>query len=381
MSQTVGRSSLRPTPPLAPLNGVGELVEAQPGWRRIGQILIDLDYLEQRGLDAALAEQSRRGPHRPIGLLDLLVEQGAITPDQARHALTEQILTQYLPALAASLQRERRLAAEAAATREELDASYSTALRTIAALQEQEQELRHLVTTQADRLSALTARRDKVPPSRGAGRLLRPSGPARLALSAGALLVLGLVVVLAWTVVPTLADRAARPFILVSEPVRTPSPPVSTASPRPAPPATQVPDQVLRATETELALLLMGGRVAHDGSALRLNPALSVIAQRRSEDMATRNYFSHEIPPENTTVLDLLTRAGIPYAEAGEILEFNSEPPAQSAQFALREFFASPDHRRTILNPAYRDIGVGVAQQGIRRYYTALFLVPPAPVD
>jgi hypothetical protein len=75
-------------------------------------------------------------------------------------------------------------------------------------------------------------------------------------------------------------------------------------------------------------------------------------------------------------LLDLLTRAGIHYAHAGEILEFNNEPPLQATQFALREFFTSPEHRRTILNPDYHEIGLGIAQQGDRRYFTALFRDP-----
>ena len=81
------------------------LVENQPGWRRIGQILIDLGYLDAARLDAALAAYRRQSA--PVGLLNCLIERGDISEKQALTALTEQIMVHYLPALATSLQRER----------------------------------------------------------------------------------------------------------------------------------------------------------------------------------------------------------------------------------------------------------------------------------
>lgn len=220
----VGDPGLAPTPPVTTLNELADLVEAQPGWRRIGQILIDLGYLTADRLDAALAEQYRRGPGAPTGLLDLLVARGAITDEQARAALTQQILTQYLPALGASLHRERRLAGAAEAARQELADSYGTALRTIATLNEEVERLSGQVGLQRQRIGELEAelaphrRTDQRAPA--GGRRL----PARVALSIGIPAVILLVVLAAWIVLPILADRYARPFVPLAEPVPTTTP-------------------------------------------------------------------------------------------------------------------------------------------------------------
>ena len=129
------------------------LVENQPGWRRIGQILIDLGYLDAARLDAALAAYRRQSA--PVGLLKCLIERGDISEKQALTALTEQIMVHYLPAMATSLQRERQAAGESERLRQELTDSYRSALQTTAALNEQVQHLSQLLQMQRHRTAEL----------------------------------------------------------------------------------------------------------------------------------------------------------------------------------------------------------------------------------
>lgn len=149
------------------------------------------------------------------------------------------------------------------------------------------------------------------------------------------------------------------------------------------------PAQVLdvQTAERELITLTNIGRTSNGLPSLRPNPSAAQVARRRSEDMADRNYFSHDIPPDGKTFRNLLDEANIAYQLAGENIEFNNASAFESVQFAQREFLNSPIHRAVWLSPQYREIGTGVARQGDRRYYTAIFLDPvpagssrPAPL-
>lgn len=348
-------------PPREQLTQLAALVEALPGWRRVGQVLIDAGFLDQPGLDAALAAQSQRRAVAPIGLLDLLVEQGTLTAEQARQALTEQILTQYLPALGASLQREKLAVAEAEAARRELAESYSIALRTIAGLNAQIWDAAAVEPAPAPD-PGRAARAARVPVARPDRRL-----PLRLIASLGVSVVLGIFLLFTWIKLPALADSLARPFVPLAEPSPAPASPRPTLA-RPAEALTT------RQAERELILLLNGGRLAAGVPALKPDPSLVAIARGRSEDMATRRYFSHAIPPTGQTFLDLLEAAAFPYEQAGENIEFNNADEESTVSLAAREFFDSPEHRRLALSPDYQVVGVGVARGEEARYYTALFV-------
>lgn len=87
--------------------------------------------------------------------------------------------------------------------------------------------------------------------------------------------------------------------------------------------------------------------------------ALAAVARAHSEDMFKRGYFSH-YSPEGKDVGDRLNAAGISYTYAGENLAL--APNIQSAHDGLMN---SPGHRRNILDPAFRKIGIGAVNGGV----------------
>src|SRR5439155_1435046 len=97
-------------------------------------------------------------------------------------------------------------------------------------------------------------------------------------------------------------------------------------------------------------------------------------AHWRSNDMASRNYFSHTTP-EGKLSLDLLRGRGISYTLAGEILDKNNYPDADAVPVAISNFMESPTHRAIMLDGRYTQLGVGYAVGGDgMRYFTAVFV-------
>lgn len=103
------------------------LVESLPDWRRIGEVLLDLGLVTATQVNQALAAQraAQQADGPAPGLLDILLEQGVITPAQAKDALNHQIVRYYLPALGRAL-------GEAEQTRDELADTYRRSLTSLA---------------------------------------------------------------------------------------------------------------------------------------------------------------------------------------------------------------------------------------------------------
>ena len=102
---------------------------------------------------------------------------------------------------------------------------------------------------------------------------------------------------------------------------------------------------------------------------------LDALAAERSADMAARGYFSHTTP-EGVDVFALMRERGIGYAAAAENLAWNThgEDGAVAVAVALQGFLNSPPHRANLLNPEFRQLGVGVASDGDETYFTLLFV-------
>lgn len=124
----------------------------------------------------------------------------------------------------------------------------------------------------------------------------------------------------------------------------------------------------------QLAALLNRARQEAGLAPLQYDATLSQIAQLRSDDMAKRNYFSHT-SPEGTTVFDMLGQWGVPWSYAGETIQRNNYPLAETAAEAARSLLASPAHRAVILDARFTRFGVAekVSADGIH-YYTVIFV-------
>ena len=103
-------------------------------------------------------------------------------------------------------------------------------------------------------------------------------------------------------------------------------------------------------------------RRAHGLRPLRASRKLSRAAARHARDMVRRNYFGH-VTFGGRTVVDRVGRTG--YARrfaAGENI-FYGLPPRPSPAQVVDAWMASPGHRHQILNPAWREVGIGTVMR------------------
>lgn len=118
-------------------------------------------------------------------------------------------------------------------------------------------------------------------------------------------------------------------------------------------------------------------RLEHEASALTLDSTLSKAAQAKANDMAARDYWSHETP-ENEDPWSFITESGYQYQAAGENLAYGFN----SADAVLNAWMHSPDHRANVLSNAYTQVGFGVAQssnfqgEGPETIIVAFYAVP-----
>lgn len=90
--------------------------------------------------------------------------------------------------------------------------------------------------------------------------------------------------------------------------------------------------------------------------ALSVNGQLSQAAQTKANDMATRNYWSHNTP-DGTPPWTFISNAGYSYNKAGENLACGFD---ESSDVVL-EWYNSPSHRDNLLHPDYTEVGFGIA--------------------
>jgi uncharacterized protein YkwD len=105
-------------------------------------------------------------------------------------------------------------------------------------------------------------------------------------------------------------------------------------------------------------------RTAHGEASLRWNNRLVTAAQNHTESMAFDGYFEH-VGPDGETPLSRMRRAGYIYSddigfEVGENIGWGSlwlgTPNA-----IVAAWMASPGHRANILDPHFRETGIGVS--------------------
>lgn len=101
--------------------------------------------------------------------------------------------------------------------------------------------------------------------------------------------------------------------------------------------------------------------------------ALDKLARSRSEDMAVRNYFSHDTP-DGTNLFDMLRQLGIPYRSAGENIAMNTAGSLQTATVAFDGWMNSSGHKANILRTTFGKLGVGVYRSNSgKTYLTQVF--------
>jgi hypothetical protein len=97
-------------------------------------------------------------------------------------------------------------------------------------------------------------------------------------------------------------------------------------------------------------------RAQNGVASLQINSKLTAAAQAKAEDMAARNYWSHNTPEGNPPWI-FVTNQGYSYQKLGENLAagFNNE------QATVDGWMGSPPHRANMLDSAFVEVGFGWA--------------------
>lgn len=120
--------------------------------------------------------------------------------------------------------------------------------------------------------------------------------------------------------------------------------------------------------EKQMLALINGERIKNGFEPLVWDEPLAKIGRDHSRDMFERGYFSH-YSPEGRDVGDRLGRAGIEYSYAGENLAL-----APSTMRAHTGLMNSLGHKRNILDPAFKKIGIGTIDGGVYgKMFTQVF--------
>ncbi|MFJ8815147.1 CAP domain-containing protein [Amycolatopsis thermoflava] len=150
-----------------------------------------------------------------------------------------------------------------------------------------------------------------------------------------------------------------------------PPPPVTTTTTPPPPPKPTTSTTTRRTTTTtkstpradtslagQVLALVNAERTAAGCGPLSTDSRLATAAQKHSDDMSARGYFSHTTP-EGVSFADRIKAAGYPSPGAENIAKGST-----TAEQTMEMWMNSDGHRRNILNCSYTKLGVGVAKSG-----------------
>lgn len=105
---------------------------------------------------------------------------------------------------------------------------------------------------------------------------------------------------------------------------------------------------------------------------LQLNEKLDDTAESHSQDMAVNHYFSHD-SLDGSSASDRAKNEGYNYSTFGENIAAGQATPEDVVQAWMN----SPGHRANILNPNFKDIGIGyyylANDSGYHSYWTEDF--------
>jgi uncharacterized YkwD family protein/spore coat assembly protein SafA len=100
---------------------------------------------------------------------------------------------------------------------------------------------------------------------------------------------------------------------------------------------------------------------------LQMDWELQRVARTKSQDMASKGYFSHQSPTYGSP-FDMMKQFGISYRSAGENIAQGQRNP----QEVMNAWMNSSGHRANILKADFTHIGVGYESNG--NYWTQMFV-------
>ena len=110
--------------------------------------------------------------------------------------------------------------------------------------------------------------------------------------------------------------------------------------------------------EYYMLTLINKERQANGLNPLSMNSALSSASRLHSQDMINRGFFNH-INPDGLTPSDRAKNAGYNFIILAENICGN--PSIDAGHLSL---MGSPSHRSNILNPSYKEVGIGIVDGG-----------------
>lgn len=155
--------------------------------------------------------------------------------------------------------------------------------------------------------------------------------------------------------------------VVTPPPLRT-TPPTSTKPPSVSEPQALSRSEVVRFTNRE--------RKNNNLAALSENIKLNTAAERKLQDMFTRQYFAHK-SPQGYSVDHWVDGVGYEYVTVGENLALGD---FVSSQALVEAWMGSPGHRANILNSRYQDIGVAVKKgqfEGVTTWFAVQIFAKP----
>ncbi|MFI2428015.1 CAP domain-containing protein [Streptomyces sp. NPDC018955] len=163
------------------------------------------------------------------------------------------------------------------------------------------------------------------------------------------------------TAAPKPTSAAPKPTATAPKPT-TPAPKPTATAPSPvAPGGASASGAVAKVVE-----LVNAERAKAGCSPVKANATLAKAAQDHSEDMAASGTMSHT-GSDGSSPGDRITRAGYGWSTYGENVAYGYSTPEQ----VMTGWMNSPGHKENILNCAFKEIGVGLAQPG--SYWTQDF--------
>lgn len=159
----------------------------------------------------------------------------------------------------------------------------------------------------------------------------------------------------------------AKPPTPPKPPAPPPKPPTPTPPAKPPTPTPSIPK--LSADEQQMLNLVNQERAKNGLKPLQANLELARVARIKSQEMITKNYFSHQSPTYGSP-FEMMKKFGISFRAAGENIACN-----QSVAGAHSTLMNSAGHRANILSSNYTEIGIGIVNGGMcGKMFTQMFI-------
>jgi len=125
--------------------------------------------------------------------------------------------------------------------------------------------------------------------------------------------------------------------------------------------------------ETEIIYYINSTSADYGLEPVAYNYRLMDVARGRSQDMISREYFSH-YTPEGKNITHVLYENMVFYKNFGENLGKATPAECGTARVFMEAWMNSTGHRDCILKPYYTDIGVGVVEEDGCRIVTVILI-------